>query len=469
MPPSRLLHVATGLLLINTTVFVILFEWSGELLFSRVAGVSVTLATILLATQARWARRIFVLIGIALFVSAVAILPEWLPATDAALRSASFIAAFFVALTSLRSAASGSVSIQECGRFLADQPPGRRYLALTIGGQLFGLILMYGAISLLGSLAASSAAREPNDEIRGHRIRRMLVAIQRGFVSTLPWSPLAFAMAISTTLVPGASWEGAVIPCMVSGLLLAGLGWGLDTVFKPRLSAPPPARGRPEGSWLAKLRPLLILLLVLVVSVTTLHALTGVRVVGLVMSVVPIIALVWVAVQRDPTGAASTVGRIRSRVYSYAVTELPGNGSELILLVMAGFIGAMGARLSAPLIVASGPDLGAVPAWALLVGVFWLIPLAGQIGMNPILAVSLVLPLFPAPEAMGVAPAAIILAVTSGWALSGATSPFTASTTLVGALGNISATHVGIHWNGSYAVICGLALSLWVVLLAYAL
>ena len=466
---SRHLHAAIGLLLIATMVFVILFEWSGELLFSRCAGATVTLATILLATRAPWARQIFVLIGGALFISAVATLPEWLPATDAALRTASFIAAFFVALTSLRSAASGSAAIGECGRFLADQPPGRRYLALTIGGQLFGLILMYGAISLLGSLAASSVAREPNAEIRGHRMRRMLVAIQRGFVSTLPWSPLAFAMAISTTLVPGGSWAEAVIPCRVSGLLLAGLGWGLDTVLKPRLSAPPPARVKPEGSWLRKLRPLLVLLLVLVTSVATLHAMAGVRVVGLVMSVVPIIALVWVAVQRDPTFGGSTMSRIRSRASSYATTELPGNGSELILLVMAGFIGAMGARLSAPLIAASGLDLGAVPAWVLLLGVFWLIPLAGQIGMNPILAVSLILPLFPAPEAMGVAPAAVILAVTSGWALSGATSPFTASTTLVGTLGNVSATHVGTRWNGAYAVICGLALSLWVVLAALVL
>jgi hypothetical protein len=116
-------------------------------------------------------------------------------------------------------AAAGSPSIERCGRFLADQPPGRRYLALTIGGQMFGIILMYGTISLLGSLSAASAAREPEAEIRRHRVRCMRVAIQRGFVSTLPWSPLAFAMTISTTLVPGASWEEAVVPCLMSGLL----------------------------------------------------------------------------------------------------------------------------------------------------------------------------------------------------------------------------------------------------------
>ena len=40
--------------------------------------------------------------------------------------------------------------------------------------------------------------------------------------------------------VPGASWSDAVAPCLVTGLILAGLGWGLDTIFKPRLSTPAP-------------------------------------------------------------------------------------------------------------------------------------------------------------------------------------------------------------------------------------
>jgi hypothetical protein len=395
----RGLNRGIGPLLVATTVFVILFEWSGEAAFSRLAGATTAVAIALLLPQVVWSRRVFVLIGAGLFLAAVATLPDWLAATEASLRSASFIAAFFVALATIRSAATGSPSIERCGRFLADQPPGRRYLALTIGGQLFGIILMYGAISLLGSLSASSAAREPNAEIRRHRVRRMLLAIQRGFVSTLPWSPLAFAMAISTTLVPGASWEEAVLPCLVSGLLLAGLGWGLDTVFKPRLSAPPPPRATPEGSWLGRLKPLLVLLAVLIITVTALYAATGVRVVALVMTVVPVIALVWVAVQRRSNDEESE--RIRSRASSFAMVELPGNGSELVLLVMAGFIGAMGAFLSAPLVAAAGLDLGAFPAWALLLGVFWLIPLAGQIGMNPILAVSLMLPLLPSPEAMG--------------------------------------------------------------------
>ena len=42
------------------------------------------------------------------------------------------------------------------------------------------------------------------------RKRRMLVAIQRGFASTLCWSPMALSMAVTLSVVPGASWPGAV-------------------------------------------------------------------------------------------------------------------------------------------------------------------------------------------------------------------------------------------------------------------
>ncbi|MEO0719688.1 MAG: hypothetical protein AAFZ06_12550, partial [Pseudomonadota bacterium] len=72
-------------------------------------------------------------------------------------------------------------------------------------------------------------------------------------------------------------------------------------------------------------------------------------------------------------------------------------------------------------------------------------------------------PLLPAAADMGVAPADIILAITAGWALSGASSPYTATTLLIGSMGGVSAEHVGRTWNGAYTLVCGVALSGWVL------
>ena len=200
-----------------------------------------------------------------------------------------------------------------------------------------------------------------------------------------------------------------------------------------------------------------MLLAILVVAVGGLHLATGIRAVGVAMLVVPAIALAWVIVQEH--GAGRPVVR---RAGAYALSELPAYRGELTLLLMAGTIGTLGGALAAPLIAALGLELSALPAPAILVGLVWITPLLGQAGMNPILTVSLLGPLLPAPEAMGVSPTAVILALTSGWALSGASSPFTATTLLIGSMGGVSAWHVGLVWNGVYTLVAGAALSLWV-------
>ncbi len=465
MSERRPADVACGLLLVATMLFVIAYEWSGSAMASGPAAVTTTLATLLMAGGVGWSRRAYVLIGGAVLAVAAWVMPDWRDATAAALRTASFIAAFFTALMSIRSAASRSASIEACGRFLARQPPGRRYLALTAGGHLFGLVLSYGAISLLGSLASSSAASEPNPEIRAHRTRRMLVAVQRGFVSTLPWSPLAFAVAISTTVVPGAHWEDAVGLCLVSALILIGTGWGLDTIFKPRLSVQPAPQAQGEGGWLRNLSPLLMLLAVLVLCAAAARSVADVRIIAAVMTVVPLIALAWTALEsRDGTG--DTLHRTLGRAADYATVELPRSRPELVLLVMAGFIGTLGGHLAASVIPASAADLADLPTWLILLALFWFIPLAGQVGMNPILAVSLVAPLLPPPATLGIDPSVMIVAITGGWALSGATSPFTASTLLIGVIGGVSASHVGMRWNGLYAATAGALLSAWVLIVA---
>ncbi|MFP4538739.1 MAG: hypothetical protein ACLFPA_10615, partial [Dichotomicrobium sp.] len=90
----------------------------------------------------------------------------------------------------------------------------------------------------------------------------------------------------------------------------------------------------------------------------------------------------------------------------------------------------------------------------------------GLMGMNPILSVSLMAPLLPPAEAMGITPAAIIVAITSGWALSGASSPYTATTLLSGTIAEVSAWRIGLAWNGAYTLICGVLLSVWVAIVS---
>lgn len=461
-PVDSSIDKTTGIVALATTVLVILSEWGGGAVFGHMAAALSVILIGLLALGIRWTRRIFVIVGAILVIAVWASERDWLASVDGAFQSAAFIAAFFTALTTLRHAADTSPAIRASGLFLAQQPPGRRYGALTLGGHLFGLLLNYGAIALLGSLARASVDDEPNREIRDHRMRRMLLAIQRGFISTLTWSPLAFAMAISTSLIPGASWSQAALPCFATGMMLAGLGWAHDTIFKPRLSAPAPVPAKPTGSW-GSLAPLLGLLAILVTAVVGLSEATGIRSVAVVMVVVPVISAVWVLAQA-PAGVR--LPRAGARARDYVLRDLARYRGEMVILMMAGVIGTLGSVLLVPLISATGLDLSRLPGWLILVSMVWIIPLTGQLGMNPILSVSLIAPILPEAAAMGVSPADVIVAITGGWALSGASSPFTATTLMVGAIGGVSASHVGTRWNGSYTLLGAVLVSAWVTFLA---
>ncbi|WP_236016514.1 hypothetical protein [Salipiger abyssi] len=451
-----------GLLLMAVTGLVALREWGGPAALDPLLFLLLGLLVAVLFFQVRPGRKGFVIVALALTGALIWRGGDWQEVVLRAARSAAFIGAFFTALATLRSAAEPSQAIRAGGSFLARQPPGRRYLALTMGGTAFALILNYGAISLLGSLATAAAQEEPDAEIRNHRRRRMLLAIQRGFITSLPWSPLSFAVAITTVLIPGTSWGSVLLPALGTSALMTLIGWGLDTLFKPRLSHPAKTP-EPEGSW-ALMLPLLALLAILAASVLVLGALTGIRVVGLVLVIVPAMALVWAALQAR-AGAAP----LRRRLSDYCFREMPSYRGEVLLLMMAGYIGTVAAPLLVPLVKASGFHPEDLPPWLVLAGLVWVIPLAGQFAMNPILAVTMIAPLLPSPAALGVTPVALVTAITAGWALGGISSPFTATTLLTGSFGNVSARHVGLRWNGSYMVTALVALPLWVLAYAYLL
>ena len=456
--PDRIAAV----LLLVLTALVALTEWG----LPGLAAVNAILACaviVLLVPGVRWSRRAFV--AVALVLSAVLALrqPGWSAIVLDGLAKSAFIAAFFIALSTLRNVAETSPAIQRGGAFLAEQPPGRRYAALTMGGHLFALLLNYGSIALLGSLASASAWAEPDVVIRAHRTRRMLLAIQRGFIASLTWSPLAFAMAITTALIPGARWADAALPGLVSAAIITGTGWALDLIFKPRLATPPAPRASSGGSW-GLMWPLAGLLGLLTITVATLHETTGVRVVGVVMLVVPVIAVGWAAIQSRGHAPGAHLG---PRLRAYVETDIPGYRGEIVLLMMAGYIGTVGAPLLVPVVAKLGAALGqgdaALPTWLVLAGFVWLVPLMGQLGMNPILAVTLLAPLIPDAGSLGVPPAALVVSISAGWALSGATSPFTATTLLIASFAKVSALHVGVRWNGAFFVLTAALLSLWVV------
>lgn len=454
-----------GVALVMIAGVFVLDEWGVVPgLDSMMAALAVVVAAIL-ALRSRTKELVFLAVALTLTGLAFATLSDAAMRILRALQTAGLIAAIFTALATLRAVAESSPAIQRSGTYLAAQPPGRRYVALTLGGHAFTLILNYGSIVLLGSMAVTRVHPEEDATIRALRTKRMLLAVQRGFLAAVIWSPLSISVAITLTLMPDVHWRDIVFPCLVSSFLLFACGWAMDSRVRPPVTPSTRPQPAPTGAWQA-LAPLCFLLGTLVGLLSALHALTGIRTIGLVVGVVPCIAVVWLwIITRDPRNGL-TLG---ARVKAYVTQDLPGLRKEIILLMSAGYIGNIGAPIIGPLFAAAGIDMTAQPGWIVLFILIWLLPLAGQVGMNPILSFSLIAPLLPTAETLGLSPAALAAAALAGFALSGASSPFTATNLLTGALAKVSAFEVGVRWSGAYTLLAGAMISVWIVIFAYLL
>jgi hypothetical protein len=73
--------------------------------------------------EVRWSRRAFVVVGIAVSAFALVFRDDgWARVADA-LAAGAFVIGFFVALSTLRTAAGSSASIRRCGLYLATRTP----------------------------------------------------------------------------------------------------------------------------------------------------------------------------------------------------------------------------------------------------------------------------------------------------------------------------------------------------------
>jgi len=209
--------------------------------------------------------------------------------------------------------------------------------------------------------------------------------------------------------------------------------------------------------------PLAFIFITLLGIIFTLMNYTNLNAVPVVMFVVPIYSIIWIAYQ-NTGNTKKIIYNTAHRVDEFINEDIYNYKQELIVLIMAAFIGIMGSSLINHFAGESISFLNGIPAPIILIAIVWIMPVCGQIGMNPILAVYMIGPLIPSAEIMGIPPNSIIVALCAGWAITGISSPFTASTLLIAKLGRVTPHYAGLNWNGLFTIIGGVLLSIWVII-----
>ncbi len=350
---------------------------------------------------------------------------------------ASFIMVLFSSLGMLQNAVMRNQSFIAAGEMLVRQPPGRQYYALSGGTTLFGSVLNFGVLPLMGGLVkAAQPGASPAQE------KRLMLALLRGFSVVMFWCPLTVAYAITTTTIEGLDW-----PLMTAaGICLAMLVIGLGRRFNMASGAQAKGQVTEPFRWPA-LFPILALLVGLSALAALVDILTPAALVHGVILFVPLTAifLFWLF---DPASA-------RAEATRYLGEDIAMQRNEVAVLGNAALSGALIATLlpQQTLLALLG---GALPVVLVPALCLWVVVLLGQAGLNPLITVAALASILSRPASIGIDPTLMGLALVVGWGLAVGSSSAAAATMSIGRVAGESAWRVGTAWNGLFTLVASL-------------
>jgi len=393
--------------------------------------------------QRRYAQAVFVALG-SIGLAGIAAAPDPVGLFLNAWRRGAQFAGFFLALCVLRDAAETSHLVRRCGQHLVAQPPGRRYAALTAGGHLYGIILSYGAIDLLSAMVVRAGQQAGGDVAT--RTRRMLLAIQRGFVIMNCWAPLNLMSVVVSAAVPSAPMLLLLPFAFVVAQLMLAVGWAEDRWL--HRGADEPSRGAGTEGWRVHLGIVGLVLLV-TVAAEAVAALANVRLATGVTLTLPFIGLAWIAIQLRHDHPQDTGRRMLHRLGGFHA-RIPAFRGEATVLGVSGFAGvALGAAFPASGLASV---LAGFPPVLIPLAVPVLLIATGQVGLNPIAVVAVLGAMLPDPAALGVAPATLAFACMLSWGLAVGITPMSASALATARWADVTPWRATTVWNARFTL-----------------
>lgn len=471
--PDRL-RLAVGALLFCLMAVELLWLYTGQPAFRWLAHGAIAAFAILGLPLFRG--REFYLMTVAALLSAAVLwkLPgEW----DVIRRSfdqSGFLIAFILVLKLLEKGATTSRAILACGHYMTQQPPGRRYAALTLGAHVLGVIVNLGTVSLLAPLVLRGVwhedPRDPADEIGMAKERRQLCALLRGFAWMVIWAPTAIAPAVLFTLIPGIDHVRVILLGIMVAVIMLIVGWIEDRIrwrpFRRRLIAegrlpahlPEPFPGRDFLSLLA--------VCLVFAGLTMLCSRLGdVAIVPGLMLAAPVVAFGWVLSQNLDAGLPAALAATRRRAGEMAGEALPQSAPIAMTLGMSAYIGVAAAALVPAAELAEAVGIDRLPQWLFLAALPVLLVMVGHLAVSPIMMAVFFGSILGAVPHLPADPTLVALALSCGWALSMTATPFASVVLLTAQATGIPTTTLTWRWNWAFALAAEavLALVFWLL------
>jgi hypothetical protein len=389
----------------------------------------------------------------------------WLTSSDpgpiilTALSRGTAFAGLMTSLAFLREGAHNSSLVRSCGTHMIAQPPKLRYAVMAVGAHLFGLILNLGALVMLSTMIMRGHTGTADARLTELRRRRALTATLRGFGTCSTWSPMAITPTVVLSTLPMLRWVDILPYALTLMAMFLLIGWIFDNFETRHLIQQlkgVPREPAPSGGWLQQLA-LVALVGVILACVIGAEWLLKASVTSAVMIATPPVGIAWMAFQGRRRPGAALLWR---RLKRLALFRLPRESQETVMFASSGMIGIMLATLIEPAWIIGLTRY--IPAALVPVLVFWAVIAAGQVGVSPVISVVVIGGALGQPGVLPVSPLALAAALTAGWSLTVAWSPFTGSVLSVARISGVPPNTIGRDWNGRYSLASAAAASLFV-------
>ena len=436
---------AVGLFAIPFLLAYLMFEWSRLMINAR----------ILLVMS----------FAIALYVAAQ---PNGMNILTASAARMIYLPAFVALLGLLRAAANVSPVVARAGRHLINQKPQLRYVALSFGGHIFGILFNIGGLALLvdmtkrantleaagGRCLGRGVARAADD--RGdHAVfcdHRVLVT-HRG---------VALNLLLAT--IPNISWSEVVPYGLVGAFLFIVIGWLFDQVQKPPVANRSVHRTIEHGGGLA--------VAAVAGHVLVLSGLTGImEIIGhmsfqtTLLIVVPFYAFLWAMVIAIRAGVARPVRQAADVMWQGGVMRFPFFANEMAVFSTSGFLGVALIALIPPDDLQGLFAQLALPGGVIAAGLMLLVAGLGFIGLNPLITAAILGGVMSSTAIPGFTPLMLVMALQIGWAITVVCGPLNSSLVMTANILGRPTSEIGPRWNGAFSLtILALASAYFVVL-----
>ena len=339
----------------------------------------------------------------------------------------------FVAVLWLRIPASESSALRAAQEAAIRQPPGRRYLILSLTSHAIGAILNLAGLSLVSAIVERQNVLALQ--------RRLTQAISQAFTAATCWTPFYTSMALVLTTVPGLTW-GEIAPygMGLSATLILG-SWGLSRLQREgsvEIQAPP---CRTEAAWRAF--ALLGALFAAVIPLTEGAALPIPIALGLVA---PAFGLAWIVAQHWPAARPIPV---MTRLARAVIEGIPNLRGEALLFLAANVMGAGLAANVTPEATKSVLDaLHLSPDFNIIV-VVCAMAVLGSVGVHGVIMVVVVGQILPA-ETLGLPSPIYGVMLLAMWGISSTASPVSPTILYVSRFSKAPPWTISWIWNMPY-------------------